>query len=76
MANVSNMIRRHQIAELYNRVREFKADKLSPILNPDLLEACRAIPELDDMSRELDRMLLDFELKLIKFADDKYPMNG
>lgn len=73
---MANQKARTQIAELYNRSREFRADKLSPVLNSDLLEACRAIPELDDMSRELERMLLDFELKLIKFADDKYPMNG
>jgi hypothetical protein len=76
MANVSNMIRRNQIAELYNRCREFRADKLSPVLNPDLLEACRSIPELDQFSKELDRMLLDFERDLIKFADDKFPMSG
>lgn len=40
--NMANQKARNQIAELYNRYREFRSDKLNPVLNPDLLEACRA----------------------------------
>ena len=68
-----NQKARLQINELYSRVLEFRAEKLSPVLNPDLAEACRAIPELRQFQDELETALSLFNNRLLKFAFEKYP---
>lgn len=71
---MTNKRAREHIAELYNRVQKFKVDELSLVLNPDLFEAYKAIPELSSFTDDLNKLLNDFNDKLIKFADDKYPL--
>lgn len=71
---MTNLQARQHIAELYDRVREFRSDKLNFVLNPDLAEACRKIPELNDLENELENTLLIFNNKLLQFAQNKYPM--
>lgn len=70
----ANMKARREIAELYNVIREFKSEKLTSILNPGLYAACEKIPELKALNDELYQYLLDLELKILKFADNKYPI--
>lgn len=73
---MTNQRAREHIAELYNRVREFNQDKLSLVLNPDLHIACEDIPEMGDFVDELRKLLNEFNDKLIKFADEKYPIDN
>lgn len=70
----ANMKARMEIGELYNVIREFKSEKLGSLLNPGLYAACEKMPELKALNDELYQYLLDLELKIIKFADDKYPI--
>ena len=67
-------VRVKHISALYDVVRKFRSDNLNSIMNPDLYFACEKIPGLKDLNDELYKFLSDFEDKIIKFADDNYPI--
>lgn len=70
---MENSIARNKIATMYNQIREFRTEKLNTVVNEDLSEACKEIPGLGKLKNELFELLLNFELKVLKFADDNYP---
>lgn len=72
---MTNKEARLLINELYSRVRNFQSEGLSSIVNPDLFMACEKLPELKQFETNLQKMLNEFNEQLIKFADEKYPIN-